>query len=59
MKYKVGQKVKYFADDTEEWFDGVVKTISLNYVEPRLTQYQVSFLGGDYWLYEIDLLEAE
>ena len=24
MKYQIGQKVKYFADDTEEWFDGVL-----------------------------------
>lgn len=30
MKYKINQTVKYYADDTEEWFEGIIKETRLN-----------------------------
>ena len=59
MMYEIGQMVQYYADDTEKFYQGVVKNVSENFIKPDFTQYQVSFLGGDFWLYEIDLLEVK
>ena len=47
MKYKIGQKVKYFADDTEEWFDGVIK----GYYAMK-NEYYVEINNGEYWIAE-------
>ena len=47
MKYKIGQKVKYFADDTEEWFDGVITDYN-----PMRVEYCVEIYGGHYHLAE-------
>jgi len=55
MKFKIDETVKYFADDTERYYHGVIKKISENFIKPEFTQYQVSFTGGDFWLYEKDL----
>ena len=55
MKYKIDEIVKYFADDTERYYHGVIKKTSENFIKPELTQYQVSFTGGNFWLYEKDL----
>lgn len=55
MKFQIDETVKYFADDTERYYHGVVIKISPNYLQPKLNQYQVSFTGGNFWLYEKDL----
>tara|TARA_R100000329_G_scaffold142237_1_gene125532 strand:- start:26 stop:208 length:183 start_codon:yes stop_codon:yes gene_type:complete len=57
MKYKIGQVVQYYADDTQEFYAGKVVDVSENFIKPEFTQYQVCFIGGKFWLYECDLLE--
>tara|TARA_R100001460_G_scaffold105084_1_gene151337 strand:- start:65 stop:229 length:165 start_codon:yes stop_codon:yes gene_type:complete len=54
MKYKIGQKVKYFADDTEKYYMGVIKSIN-----PIDQNYLVTFQGGSFWFNEEDLLEVK
>ena len=51
MKYQISQKVKYFADDTEEWFDGVIKETRFNKNTNEI-DYLVSFYTGHYWVAE-------
>ena len=58
MKFKVGQIVRYFADDTQEFYSGMIKDVSENFIKPEFTQYQISFAGGDFWMYECDLQEV-
>jgi len=57
MKYKVGQKVKYFADDTEKYYFGIVKNCTSN-LTTNLNMYKVTFDGGDFWMFECDLQEV-
>tara|TARA_Y100001973_G_scaffold87530_1_gene131608 strand:- start:70 stop:303 length:234 start_codon:yes stop_codon:yes gene_type:complete len=51
MKYKIGQKVKYFADDTEEWFDGVIEETRFNKNTNEI-DYLVFFNTDHYWVAE-------
>ena len=57
MKFKIGQIVQYFADDTEKYYAGKVVDVSVNFCNSAKTQYQVCFIGGKFWLYEEDLTE--
>ena len=51
MKYQIGQKVKYFADDTEEWFDGVIEETRFNKNTNEI-DYLVFFNTDHYWVAE-------
>ena len=57
MKFKINETVKYYADDTEKYYHGVVKEISKKNKKSNLAEYRVSFLGGDFWFYENELIK--
>lgn len=51
MKYKINETVKYFADDTEEWFEGIIKETRFNKNTNEI-DYLVSFNVGHFWIAE-------
>lgn len=60
MKFKIKEKVLYFADDTEEYFLGVIKDIDheLQKLDNNSTTIQVAFKQATIWLSENQLIKV-
>ena len=60
MKFKIKEKVLYFADDTEEYFLGVIKDIDheLQKLDNNSTTIQVAFKQATIWFSQDQLIKV-
>jgi hypothetical protein len=60
MKFKIKEKVLYFADDTEEYFLGVITNIDneLQKLDNNLRTIQVAFKKEKIWFSENQLIKV-